>query len=177
MPNTKDLGEDTQLRFLLCGYPGSGKTTQALTLPGKKFAYVFDPNALQALRGADIDYEIFLPDAQDVDLSAKTLKSGIGDKPRRRKEPLTYMNWEKDFDDKYDSGFFDNYDWVVFDSFTNFLDIIMDRFFILMVAWGNSLSKRTGPLRLIHALMYGACWLGLILAFWRLLILILSRMT
>jgi hypothetical protein len=131
MPNTKDLGEDTQLRFLLCGYPGSGKTTQALTLPGRKFAYVFDPNALQALRGADIDYEIFLPDAQDVDLSAKTLKSGVGDKPRRRKEPVTYMNWEKDFDDRYDSGYFDNYDWVIFDSFTNFLDIIMDRLLYL----------------------------------------------
>ena len=127
MPNARDLNEDTQVRFLLAGYPGSGKTTQALTLPGRKFAYVFDPNALQALKGADIDYETFIPTIDDIDTSAKTLKANIGDKPTRRKEPKTYTQWEADFDDRFDKGFFDNYDWLIFDSFTNFLDIIMDR--------------------------------------------------
>lgn len=129
MANARDLADSEQQRFLIAGYMGSGKSTQFLTLPGKKFAYVFDPNALQTFKGHDIDYEAFMPEVDDLDLSVKTLKANVGDKPRggRRPEPLTYIHWEEDFEKRLESRFFDNYDWLGFDSFTNFLEIIMDR--------------------------------------------------
>lgn len=134
MPNAKDLAASNQIRFLLAGYMGSGKSTQALTLPGRKFAYVFDPNALQAWRGADIDYELFTPDVRDLDISVKTLKANLGDRPAggRRPEPKTYQEWEEDFEGRVSDGFFKDYDWLIFDSFTMFLETIMDR-----VQWLN----------------------------------------
>jgi len=106
---------------------GSGKTTQFLTLPGKKFMYVFDPNALQTLRGHDVDYKEFCPDITDLNLSVQTLKAGRGDTNKRRPEPKTYIDWEEDFEQRLEDGFFDDYSWIGFDSFTNFLEIIMDR--------------------------------------------------
>jgi hypothetical protein len=128
VPNARDT--DIQWKvpsFLLAGYPGSGKSIQEITLPGKKFAYIFDPNTLPTIKGSDIDYEIFLPEPDDVNLAAMSLTKGVGDKPRRRKEPQTYMNWEADFDERHESGFFKGYDWVILDSWTGFLDIAMDR--------------------------------------------------
>lgn len=127
MPNAKDLEQSNQIRFLVAGYMGSGKTNLVKTLPGRKFMYVFDPNALQTIRGTDIDYEEFIPDVMDLDLSVKTLKQGVGDRPRSKREPITYVEWEKDFEQKHEKGFFEQYDWLCFDSFTNFLEIIMDR--------------------------------------------------
>ena len=38
-----------------------------------------------------------------------------------------YVEWEKDFNAKIGSGFFDNYDLIAFDSATTLLDLIMDR--------------------------------------------------
>lgn len=129
MPNARDLAQSEQIRFLVAGYMGSGKTTQILTLPGRKFLYAFDPNALQTIRGHDIDYEAFLPEVTDLDISVKTLKANVGDKPQggRRPEPKTYIEWEADFESRLSDGFFNDYDWLCFDSFTNFLEIIMDR--------------------------------------------------
>ena len=137
MKNTKDYKRAGEEKILLIGGPGSGKTTQFLTLPGKKFLYIFDPNCLPSLEGADIDYEMFCPEIDDLDLSLKTLKrdkkTGVpkGDKPQRagkkRPEPQTYLNWEEHFEKHMDSGFFDQYDAIGFDSFTMFTDIAMDR--------------------------------------------------
>lgn len=127
MQNSQDLEKSQQLRFLLAGYMGSGKTTQFLTLPGKKFMYVFDPNALQTLRGHNVDYMEFCPDITDLDLSVKTLKTNVGDRPTRKSEPKTYIQWEADFEQRLEDNFFDDYSWIGFDSFTNFLEIIMDR--------------------------------------------------
>jgi AAA domain len=132
VPNAKDLQIDWKLpSFLLAGYPGGGKSVQAWTLPGKKFGYVFDPNTLASWKGLDIEYELFLPDIDDINLAAQTLKTGIGDKPRRRKEPRTYMDWEADFDSRAEDGFFKDFDYIVMDSCTGFLDIIMDRLLYL----------------------------------------------
>ena len=38
-----------------------------------------------------------------------------------------FVEWEKDFQKKIDTGFFDPYDVIGFDSATTFLDLIMDR--------------------------------------------------
>jgi hypothetical protein len=120
---------NTPLRWLIGGTTGAGKTQLLATLPGKKFLYNFDPNTMATLEGFDIDYEEFLVDVTDLDLSVKTLKTGVGDSSgtRRRIEPKTYIDWEADFDSRLESGFFKNYDYIAFDSLTMFLAIIMDR--------------------------------------------------
>ncbi len=115
--------------LMVTGPIGVGKTTQILTLPGRKFAYVFDPNALESLKDNDIDYLPFIPDVTDLDLSVKTLKKDVFDKTSKTRapQPKTYLAWEEDFEKRVDAGFFDSYDWICFDSFTTFSEIIMDR--------------------------------------------------
>lgn len=125
MPTTDDRVADCK-SIMLVGRPGGGKTTQFNTLPGKKFLYIFDPHALDSL-GKGIDYEMFSPDLSEIDLAAKTLKSGIGDKSSRRIEPRMYQQWEADFNKKDEGGFFEKYDWIGMDSFTSFEDILADR--------------------------------------------------
>lgn len=132
MPNAKDAKVSAVESILAIGNIGVGKTSQFLTLPGKKFIYLFDPNALRSLVGYDLDYEEFRIDAMDLDLSVKSLKKGVADssgRPSRvRKiEPKTYVEWEKNFEEKLESGFFEQYDWIGLDSFTTFSDCIMDR--------------------------------------------------
>ena len=124
MANAKTAGDISAHRILLLGDTGSGKTTQLLTIPGKKFAYLFDPNALLSLRGHDVEYEEFLPD--NINLSVKSLSKGKGDSTTSFQNKV-YIEWEKDFTSKLESGFFDDFDVVALDSCTTFLDLIMDR--------------------------------------------------
>lgn len=120
-------------QILTVGGMGTGKTTLFGSLPGKKFAYLFDPNALDALRKWDIDYKEFIVDDTDIDLSVKTLKHEskqvvIDRSSRKRKpSPMTYVNWEEDFEARMEAGYFNDYDWIMFDSATSFSDMIMDR--------------------------------------------------
>lgn len=124
MANARDAAKDSKRKYLVLGETGSGKTTQLLTLPGRKFAYLFDPNAILSLQGHDIDYEEWLPDR--LNLSVKSLKKDTGDKNTSFKNDL-YGEWEKDFDKKISTGFFDEFDVVAMDSATTLLDLIMDR--------------------------------------------------
>lgn len=125
MANAKDIVGKTVHRILLLGDTGSGKTTQMLTLPGKTFTYLFDSNALLSLQGNDIDYEEFLPD--QLNLSVKSLSKDRGGDKNTNHANMMYGAWEKDFNDRMESGFFDQYDNIGFDSATTFLDLIMDR--------------------------------------------------
>ncbi len=129
-----DIPDSGVQKILAIGPTGSGKTSLINTLPGRVFVYVFDPNVTASIRRPDIELCEFIPEVEDLDLSAKSLrkKDGkvVGDKPVRRTkapEPLTYRDWETDFDERMDSGYFDQYDWVAFDSLTTFQEIIMDR--------------------------------------------------
>lgn len=130
--NARDIeAGKAPLRFLVSGFGGSGKTTLFGTLPGRKFLYAFDPNALASIEGMDIDYEVFNAELTDLDISIKTLKADKHDSTTRRVEPKTYRDWEAHFEAAHASGFFNQYDWVGFDSFTVFQYIVMDRIMYL----------------------------------------------
>lgn len=124
MPNALDAIAESKHRVLMLGDTGTGKTTQFLTLPGKKFIYLFDSNALLTLRGQDIDYEEWLPDK--LNISAGSLSKGKGDLDSGARSTI-YRDWEVSFNEKLRSGFFDSYDVIGFDSATTLLDLIMDR--------------------------------------------------
>jgi adenylate kinase family enzyme len=127
MPNAKDASNiGITRKFFVLGETGSGKTTQLLTLPGKKFAYLFDPNAILSLRGYDVDYEEFLPDQLSLAIHSLKKDNG-GDKSSGAKGSDLYMQWEEDFNTKMRDGFFDSYDVIAVDSATTLLDLIMDR--------------------------------------------------
>ncbi len=118
---------DRNKRVLMLGPAGVGKTTQFLTLPGRKFMYVFDPNCRESLEGFDVDLVEFVPDVTDMDLSVKTLKKDAGDPAQLKRVPKTYIEWEEDFNKREAEGFFAEYDWLGFDSMTTLSEIIMDR--------------------------------------------------
>lgn len=128
-----DEAKFSRPKFILVGSTGSGKTAQLLTMPGRKFVYVFDPNtentyAYYHSKGASLkslDYMTFFPEL--LDMNVVSLKSNVRDFTGRPDEPRTYVEWEKDFEDRYRSGFFNDYDIVGIDSMTTFQDIIMDR--------------------------------------------------
>lgn len=127
MPNAKDLKgiKPPPPKILAVGEAGAGKTTQFLTLPGKKFIYLFDPNAINSLIGYDVDYEEFYPDK--LNLALTSLSKGKG-ASGSSKGAEVYRAWEKDFETKRESGFFieNKYDWIGFDSFTTLGDMVMD---------------------------------------------------
>jgi hypothetical protein len=123
MTNARDV-KIVNHAFLMLGDTGSGKTTQLLTLPGKKFAYLFDSNAILSLRGYDVEYEAFLP--EELNLSIRSLSKGKGDNTTAYQNDV-YLQWERDFQDRIKDGFFNNYDVIAIDSATTFLDLIMDR--------------------------------------------------
>ncbi len=124
MANAKDAHATSNHSILLLGDTGAGKTTQLLTLPGKKFAYLFDPNAIMSLRGHDVEVEEFLPDR--LNLSVKSLTKGKGDSTTNH-QSMIYQEWERDFNKRLESGYFNNIDVIALDSATTFLDLIMDR--------------------------------------------------
>lgn len=96
-----------------------------MTLPGRTFAYLFDPSALSTLRGHDIEYERFV--ATQYNLAAQSLTKGKGDPQTSTDAHNVYIDWEKDCEEKRKSGFFDDFDNIVLDSFTTFSDMVMDR--------------------------------------------------
>src|SRR5580765_2220579 len=107
MPNAKDTDLNPTKRILLVGPTGSGKTAQIWTLPGKRFAYIFDPNSLSTLKGCDVDYEEFYPDFLEMDATLKGFNKGsLSDKMpavagrASKREPLVYMKWVDDVNKK-----------------------------------------------------------------------------
>ena len=125
MPNASNLARRKPgSKILILGNTGAGKTTQFLTLPGKKFMYLFDPNAVLSIQGHDVDYEEFLPD--NLDLGLTSLTKGKGDVKSSMDGAKLYRSWEDNITEKIESGFFNAYDAIALDSFTTLSDMVMD---------------------------------------------------
>ena len=143
MPNAKELQwSRDHLTFLLVGSPGSGKTTLLYSIPGRGFAYIFDPNSLASLEGLDLEYEIFSPDLLDINIHPLSAKSRDGknitpDRVMKPTAPTAYVKWETDFEARLRENFFDQFDWVALDSFTTFSDAVMDRVTFLNGRYGK----------------------------------------
>jgi len=128
MANAKDITNAGlgKPKFLLVGSSGSGKTTQALTLPGKTFIYCFDPSVLSAIQGFDVEYELFVPHV--VNLGAQSLSKDKGDvRTASADAHEVYVKWERDYEQREKDGYWKSIDNIVFDSATTFADIVMDR--------------------------------------------------
>lgn len=127
--SARKMKVDPFKRILAIGETGSGKSSQIWTLPGRKFAYVFEQNSMPALHNCpDLDYVAFLPETGEMDLSLKGFNKGSkSDKPRKRFEPMVYQRWGDDWNERDEMGFFANYDWLIFDSVTALSNAIMAR--------------------------------------------------
>lgn len=134
MPNAKNATVSAKKRILFVGPPGSGKSAQMWSLPGKKFLYLFDPNTKPTIGkhqdrdGLDIEYEEFLPDIADLDASLKGFNKGAkDDKVAGKREPKVYTNWVEDLNTKGAAGFFDDIDWLCVDGLTFLAKACMQR--------------------------------------------------
>lgn len=131
MPNAKDYTTSGKPKFLVLGKTGSGKTSQLLTIPGRKFTYCFDSNSIETLKGQDIEYEEFLPDNLSLKITSlskeTTKKLPPGQRPTSEAGADLYNKWEANFDQRVGDGFFDNIDVIGMDSFTTLSDMVMDR--------------------------------------------------
>lgn len=116
-------------RILLAGPTGAGKTTQTWTLPGKKYDYIFEPNAMMTLDGCpDLEVAEFLPEFTEMDATLKGFRKGAkDDKPASRKEPTLYMRWVEHINKWVADEEYKNYDWLIFDSLTYLAKSCMDR--------------------------------------------------
>ncbi len=116
-------------RILMIGGTGTGKTSQLLTLSGRKFAYIFDPAGLSSLEGHDIDYATFFPLPGEVDMAPRSiLRKGLQYSDSDGKiEPTLYNRWRVDINKRALDGFFDGYDIVAFDSLTMLSKAAYDR--------------------------------------------------
>ncbi len=133
MPNALNATTPPR-KFLMVGDTGSGKTTQFLTLPGKKYLYIFDPSGLVSVKGFDVDYDEYLP--TPIPAAVRSLSKAVGGDTRKSSSTV-YMEWEQTFNDRLEKGFFDQYDWIGFDSATTLLELIMDRLLTINARFGQ----------------------------------------
>lgn len=148
MPNARDATLSPMQRILLVGETGSGKSVQMWTLPGRVFCYVFDPNTLTAIAGSNVQYEVFAPDYLELDASIKGFNKGArSDTTGSKHEPLVYMNWVRDMNERVRSGYFKDFDWICFDSLTFLSQSMMNRQKFLNNRYGD--IEELGDFRII----------------------------
>lgn len=136
-PYAKDIHNDARQKFLFYGNVGSGKTSLFRTIPGRKFLYMFDPAGLNSIKPSDdIYYETFLPDT--ISMSLSTLKGVKDSKAPTYSAATTYVDWEKDFENRLNKNWFTDptveidgvkggFDCIGLDSISTLSDLIMDR--------------------------------------------------
>lgn len=126
-------------RILLVGPTGSGKTAQIWTLPGRKFAYLFDPNSLRTLKGCpQLDYVEFLPEFGEMDATLKGFNKGSkSDKSKKAKEPTLYNRWIEHINEMVETNSFSEHNWLIFDSGTFIAKAVMDRQLFINGRYGD----------------------------------------
>jgi len=129
---------ERNVKLLIAGPIGTGKSTSLMTLPGKKLIYTFDPNAIDSYPPSD-DWDVlpFIPSPSELDISVSTLHSTDKSKHHdtslrhsgKKAEPTTYPAFEEDFQTRCETAWFEqnDYKWICFDSNTTFADICLDR--------------------------------------------------
>lgn len=136
MPNASQVHIEVRPhRILALGDAGGGKTTQIITLPKPVFVYLFDPNGLNSIQGQDVDYEEFLPES--LPMSAFSLDKDKKAGKSHSAKAESYNRWERDFDDRVRSGFFNSYKTICLDSCTTLLDLIMDQILTINGRYGQ----------------------------------------
>lgn len=131
--NLKDYGGNIH-KVLLIGDTGTGKTTQFLTFPAPRFAYIFDPSAKASLAKQDVDTVEMLPERAELNLHARSItKDGksFSDAPRGIKEPQLWETFVQDINARYDSGELLKYKSIMVDSLTIAAHALMDRVYFL----------------------------------------------
>lgn len=119
--------------IFMLGTTGSGKTAQIVSLPGKKFVYIWEPNALETLRGyPNIDFLEFLPEDNELELRLKGFNTGSktdrpGTDQKGEAEPKLFLRWYDDYVARRKAGFFPQYDWLCTDSYTFMVAAMMER--------------------------------------------------
>lgn len=138
MPNMRNTTAAAHRRILVAGRTGSGKSSLVWSLPGRKFAYILDPNSIAALEGLDLEYKAFMPDILELDATLKGFNKGArSDQPATKRSPSTYMDWATDLDKRASAGFFKDFDWLVIDSLTFLSKAMMDRQLYLNQRYGD----------------------------------------
>ena len=123
MKSASDIPGLSGFLVMVVGRTGSGKTSQIWTLPGKKFAYLFDPNSVRSLKGCPgLDYEEFYPDFMELDATLKGFNKGAKDDklsgPASKREPTVYNRWVEHINQLVDGGGLEPYQWLCIDSMT-----------------------------------------------------------
>ena len=136
MPSAKDLKPGMNKKILAYGPTGSGKSGLFTSIPGRKFAYIFDESGLDPLVGLDIDYETFFPDPLTVDVVVTPKRGSDPQAVKRPPKPEAYINFRDHIQPAIDEGFKD-YDVIGFLSVTNLAVAIIDR----IAAIDNRLDK------------------------------------
>jgi len=131
MPNAQSL-EKGKKALLVVSNTGTGKTFQFLTLPGRKFIYMFDPSGLDTISGFDVTYEYFPPSSSVAIKKTKTGTAG----PRVKGSPEnSYRTFEehaeKFLDNSLDPELYgytgvQDFDCIAFDSTTSLEMLTMD---------------------------------------------------
>lgn len=136
--SARDL-KNAQIVILAAGPTGTGKSTQFLTLPGKKYVDIFDPNALIAYEGQDVDYQTFFPKSNQIDIYPTSIHKSTAGKYKRHHDQSKVKGYEADgtfynsfadnFVERANTDFYrkNGYSWLSLDGFTNAAALAMDR--------------------------------------------------
>lgn len=137
MPNMKDLGPAQS--YLLVGPAGSGKTFQFRTLPGRKFAWIFDPNALASLSGLDIEYFDGVPALVGKGMAGA--KGEVGRAGIEEASKILARFWT-DIRTRIVEGYFDQIDSLLLDGLTGLGAIVEEALLQRLAKPSGDLEKR-----------------------------------
>ena len=130
-------------QLLLAGDQGTGKSTQILTLKGRKFMYIFGQNAIPiAKRLTDEDeLSLWLPDPGTLDIFPHSVKKegkvARASKYDKRRVPDTYDRWAEDFDNKLSEDYFSSFEWLIVDDLTGLYGLNFDAISSIQISAGS----------------------------------------